>query len=166
MGETTDGSAGTAGGRHPTLEHLEALVGEWETEATHPELPGTTIPGRATFMWLEGGRFLIWRAHHDHPDIPDSIAILGRDDAGDADSAAASGGVCSCHYFDSRGVSRVWRIEAEAGVWRMWRDWPGFSQRFTGTFGDSGDTIAGSGELSTDDATWKPDLQVNYRRVT
>ena len=141
MPNTTGGTAETTDGRHPMLEHLEALIGEWETEATHPLLPGTAIFGRATFAWLEGRRFLIWRAHHDHPDIPDSIAILGRDDAGDAATAATPGGCCSCHYFDSRGVSRVFQVAAEPGMWRMWRDWPGFSQRFTGTFGDHGDTI-------------------------
>ncbi len=165
MPDTTSGTAGATGGRHPVLAHLEALVGTWETAATHPLFPDTTMRGRATFAWLEGRRFLIWRAHHDHPDIPDSIAILGRDDAGDAATAAAPGGDCAAHYFDSRGVSRVYRVAAEPGVWRMWRDWPGFSQRFTSTFGDDVDTITGSGELSEDGATWKPDLQLTYKRV-
>ena len=165
MSDTTVGTTETAGGRHPVLEHLEALVGTWETEATHPLLPDTTIRGRAIFAWLEGRRFLIWRAHHDHPDIPDSITIMGRDDAGDAATAAAPGGDCAAHYFDSRGVSRVSRLDAAPGVWRMWRDWPGFSQRSTSTFGDDGDTIVGKGELSKDGATWHPDLQVIYRRV-
>src|SRR5215208_4730262 len=89
---------------HPALDHLAALVGEWETEATHQLLPGTVIHGRATFEWLEGGFFLIWRAHYDHPDIPDSIAILGCDDTGDLRNP--SGG-CSLHYFDQRGVTRL-----------------------------------------------------------
>ena len=157
--------AGAIGGRHPALEHLEVLVGAWETTATHHLLPGTTIRGRTTFEWLEGRRFLICRAHHDHPDIPDSITIIGRDGAGDAETAATPGGDCVARYFDSRGVSRVSQVDADAGVWRMWRDWPSFSQRSTGTFGDGGDTIAVKGELSEDDATWKPDLQVTYRRV-
>jgi len=165
MPDTTGGITETESGRHPVLEHLEALVGTWETAATHPLFPDTTMRGRATFAWLEGRRFLIWRAHHDHPDIPDSIAILGGDDAGDVAAVAAGGGGCSSRYFDSRGVSRVYQVAAEPGVWRMWRDWPGFSQRFTGTFGDGGDTITGSGELSEDGATWHPDLQVTYTRV-
>jgi len=165
MSDTTGGTAGATGERYPVLAHLEALVGQWETAAIHPLFPGTTIRGHATFAWLEGRRFLIWRAHHDHPDIPDSIAIMGGEDAGDAATAAAPGGDCACHYFDSRGVSRVYRVAAGPGVWRMWRDWPGFSQRFVGTFGDSGDTIVGSGELAEDGATWHPDLQLTYRRA-
>jgi hypothetical protein len=165
MPDTTGGITGTTGRRHPTLAHLEALVGAWETEATHPLLPDTTVHGRATFAWLEGGFFLIWRARYDHPDIPDSIAILGCDDAGEVATAAATGDGCSIRYFDSRGVSRVYRLDADTDVWRFWRDWPGFSQRFTGTFSGDGDTITGSSELSEDSATWHPDLQITYKRV-
>ena len=51
--------------RNPVLAHLDALVGEWHTEATHPYLPNTVIRGRATFEWLDGGFFLIWRAAYD-----------------------------------------------------------------------------------------------------
>ncbi len=60
--------------RNPMLGHLEPLVGEWETEATHPALPGTVVPGRATFAvvsgratfeWLAGGHYLIWRERGD-----------------------------------------------------------------------------------------------------
>lgn len=58
MPDTTSGT-GTADERHPTLEHLEALVGTWAIEATHPLLPDATIRGRATFGWLAGRRFLI-----------------------------------------------------------------------------------------------------------
>ncbi|HEX2680815.1 MAG TPA: hypothetical protein VHQ03_05930, partial [Candidatus Dormibacteraeota bacterium] len=45
--------------RDPGLDQLDALVGEWETEATHPLLQGV-MHGRATFEWLAGRRFLIW----------------------------------------------------------------------------------------------------------
>ena len=47
---------------------------------------------------------------------------------------------------------------------RLWRDAPGFSQRFTGTFADRGDTIAGHWRLCRDDITWNDDLQITYRR--
>ncbi len=30
------------------LEHLNAWVGVWETEATYPMLPDTVVPGRST----------------------------------------------------------------------------------------------------------------------
>jgi hypothetical protein len=51
------------------LERLgRRLVGAWTTEATHPEVPGTTVSGSAEVQWLEGERFLIFRAHKDYPD--------------------------------------------------------------------------------------------------
>jgi hypothetical protein len=152
--------------RHPMLEHFEVLVGTWETAATHPLLPNTTIHGRATFEWLEGNHFLVWRVHYDHSDIPDSISIIGFDNAVDPDAVGRGDAPCAVHYFDERGVSRVSQTAAGPGVWRVWRDWPGFSQRVTATFSDDGDTIVLPGELSEDDATWKPDLTVTYRRVS
>lgn len=154
MSETTS----PTGTRHPTLEHLDALLGEWETELTHPALPNTVVRGRATFEWLEGGFFLIWRAAHDHPDMPNGIAIMGCDDAGDADFP--SGG-CTLRSFDSRGVARVLQLGADAGVWRFWRDWPapwGFALRFTGTLSADGTTITGRSDISEDGSTWAPDL--------
>jgi hypothetical protein len=147
---------------HPALDHLAALVGEWETEVTHQLLPGTVIHGRAMFEWLEGGYFLIWRAHYDYPDIPDSIAILGCDDTGDLRN---SSGGCSLHYFDQRGVTRLYHLSAEAGVWRFWRDSPGFSQRFVGTLSPDGRTVDGVAELCSDGSTWDQDLRITYKRV-
>ena len=148
--------------RHPVLDHLAVLVGEWETEATHQALPGAVIHGRATFEWLGDGAFLIWRAHYDHPDIPDSIAIMGCDDTGDL---RHPGGGCTLHYFDQRGVTRLYRLSAEAGVWRYWREAPEFSQRFTGTLSADGRTIDGVAELCRDGATWERDLPITYKRV-
>jgi hypothetical protein len=147
------------------LEHLEALVGEWETEASHQLLPDTVVRGRSTFEWLEGGHFLIWRVRNEHPDFPDSISILGCEAPDDAGDTADPGGGCTLRYFDSRGISRLCVLGAEAGVWRFWRDWPGFSQRFTGTFSADGNAIAGVAELSQDGATWEEDLRITYKRV-
>ena len=38
-------------------------------------------------------------------------------------------------YFDSRGVRRIYGVSLEDGVLRMWRDAPGFDQRFCATLG-------------------------------
>ena len=53
----------------------------------------------------------------------------------------------------------------EDGVWKLWRDSPGFSQRYAGTFSEDGSTIEGRWEISTDDSTWEPDFDLTYRRV-
>jgi hypothetical protein len=66
-------------------------------------------------------------------------------------------------YFDSRGVSRTYQVSFEDGIWKMWRDHPGFSQRARGVFEDDGGTIRWLSELQ-EDGPWKPDLEVTYRR--
>ena len=99
------------------------------------------------------------------PDIPDGIAILGCGDSGESGPSSDADGGCAMHYFDERGVSRVYRFDAEKGQWRFWRDRPGFSQRYACTVSEDGNTMVESGELSRDGSTWEPDLRVTYRRV-
>ena len=136
------------------MEEFDAFVGEWTTEATHPAVPDTVVHGRAVFEWLEGRRFLINRARNDHPDFPDSISIIGPADEGIA-----------MHYFDSRGVHRIYLASFDERVLRLSRDVPGFSQRFAGEFAEDGNAITGLWKLSRDDSTWNDDLAITYRRV-
>jgi hypothetical protein len=140
----------------PDLQEWDRLTGRWVTEGAHPMLPGEAIRGRSTFEWLDGHRFVIWRSHYDHSEIPDGITIIGVTD-----------GRLSMHYFDQRGVYRVYAAGLDQVTWRYWRDAsaPDFSQRFTGTFSDDGNTITGRGELSKDGKTWEDDLQLDYQRV-
>ncbi|HYI46684.1 MAG TPA: hypothetical protein VE174_14595 [Actinomycetota bacterium] len=129
-----------------------ALLGEWTTEASHPMLPDTVVAGVSIFAWLEGEQFLVNRAHNHHELFPDSVSVIGNTEG------------LHMHYFDSRGVHRVYDMSFERGVWRIWRDHPGFSQRFTGTFEDGGHTIAGQWQLNEDGSTWNDDLAITYRR--
>jgi hypothetical protein len=135
------------------LEHLNALAGEWAIEGTGPSDPSLTVRGRAVFEWLTVGSFLVERWDVAHPDFPDGIAIIGWD---------ASAEVFRQHYFDSRGVSRVYEMSLRDNVWRLWRDSPGFSQRFTGTFSDDGKTITGRWEKSSDGSSWEHDFDLTY----
>jgi hypothetical protein len=141
----------------PSLHGLSGLVGAWTTEATHPAFPSTVVLGRTTFEWLEGERFLIARARSDHPDFPDSISIIGE-----------TGGL-RMHYFDSRGVARIYEMTGDGRVWTFSRTTPDFSplnfmQRLTWTFSDDGQTIRGTSQICEDDKTWEDDLQITYRR--
>jgi hypothetical protein len=131
---------------------LGKLVGTWTTEATHPAFPGTVVRGHSEIEWLEGERFLIIRARLDHQDFPDSISIVGDTDG------------LQMHYFDSRGVHRIYPTSISDDEWKMWRDSPGFSQRITHTFEDDGNRIEGVSQLSTDGTTWEDDLKITYRR--
>lgn len=143
---------------------LDRLVGTWNTEATHPAFPGAVVRGSVTIEWLEGKRFLIHRARTEHPDFPDSIAILGDTERDRVGGGTAPEPRWTMHYFDSRGVFRVYEMSVDAEVWRIWRDAPGFSQRFSGRFEDGGDTIAGVWQLCEDDVEWRDDLRITYRR--
>jgi hypothetical protein len=154
----------------PPLVRLGRLVGTWATEATHPALPGVVVHGTAVIEWLEGERFLVHRARTDHPDFPDSISIIGVTDTDRVDDQSDQGSgldpdtTLSMHYFDSRGVFRVYGVSLDDKAWRLWRDAPGFSQRFAGAFTDGGNSIDGRWQLCRDDVAWDDDLEIIYRR--
>src|SRR5438309_11737781 len=93
------------------------LIGEWTTEATHPAVPGAIVRGTASVEWLEGERFLIFRAGNDHPDFPDSVSVIGDTDG------------LRMHYFDSRGVYRIYDVSVIEDGWAIAREDPEFDQR-------------------------------------
>jgi hypothetical protein len=138
----------------PVLDDWEPFIGTWTTEATHPMLPGDAIRGEASFEWLDGRRFVVQRTSNDHPRVPDAISVIGVVD-----------GALSMHYYDSRGVARVYEVSLIGDTWRFWRDVPGFAQRVTGIFRDGGNVIESRGELCRDGSTWEDDLSATYRRV-
>jgi hypothetical protein len=120
-------------------------------------MPGTIVSGTAVVQWLEGERFLIFRSHNDHPDFPDSISIIGDTDG------------LRWHYFDSRGVHRVYEFSVTGDGWEIARrvaahDASGFSQRLMVTFEDGDETMAGRSKISHDNETWQDDLEITYRR--
>jgi hypothetical protein len=126
------------------MEEFDVLVGEWTIEAFGG------VGGRVTFEWLEGRRFLVQRWTVEMPEAPDGIAVIG-------DGRQ--------HYFDSRGVARLYETTLEDGVWRLWRDGPDFAQRFEGRISADRDTIEGAWEIAQDRSTWEHDFDLAYRRV-
>jgi hypothetical protein len=68
-------------------------------------------------------------------------------------------------YFDSRAVSRIYQMSLSDGVWKLWREAPSFSQRFTGTFSDDGRIIRDRWEKSTDGSQWEHDFDLTYTKV-
>src|SRR2546430_6114232 len=145
----------SAGGRLPVMSTaLQSLgrrfVGRWTAQATHPAFPGTVISGSSEVEWLEGERFLIFRFHYDHADFPDAISIIGDTDG------------LHMHYFDSRGVHRLFELTVADDGWAiaMGRNSPArsfassdapFSQRMTYTFADADQRLSGKAQLSYDD---------------
>jgi hypothetical protein len=141
---------------NPALKPLEPWVGRWSTQGTHPQFPDTVLHGSANFAWMEGGAFLIMHAQIDHDKFPDTISVFGSDDK--------LGGLYMLS-FDERGVSRKQEVAIQGNVLRWWRNAPGFSQRYTFTFADDGDTIISKGELSKDHVSWERDLDLTYTRI-
>ena len=134
------------------LEGLDALLGEWTVA-----VPGIAEKGTATFEWLEGGGFLIWRSTIDRPEFPNGISIIG--------ATAADGGLQQ-HYFDSRGVARVFEMSLEDGIWTLWREGPDWPQRYVGEFSDDGNTISGAWERGESlGAPLQHDFDLNYTRL-
>jgi hypothetical protein len=138
--------------RDPALEPFDVLIGTWATEATHPMFDGV-VRGSTTFEWLEGRRFLIQRSHNDHESFPDAIGVIGAPESGEG---------LVMEYFDSRGVRRTFGISLDDGQLRIWRDAPGFDQRFSAALGH--DEFEGLWQLARTPGDWQDDLKMTYRR--
>jgi hypothetical protein len=143
-------------------EALAPFVGEWKLMAAFDDSPPADIGAWVSFEWLPGERFLVERWEVPVPEAPDGIAIIGSDPEEE--------GRYLQHYFDSRGVARVYKMSFEDGVWKLWRDEPDFSaldfsQRFTGTFSADGKTIAGRWEICHDGTTWEHDFELSYAKA-
>jgi hypothetical protein len=139
------------------LKELEPLVGEWILEAIPPG--GEPWPGeaRATIEWHDSGAHLVQRTTIELPEAPNSIAIMGCD--------AANGSYYQL-YSDDRGVCRVYEMSIGDGRWKLRREGEPFAQRFTASFEDGGDTIAGRWERAVDDGSYETDFELIYRRAT
>lgn len=151
--------------RNPVLRQLDALVGEWEMEASVGGQP--LGRARTEFEWLEDGAFLMQHAEAvptDPPPPAEWVAnspfplttVFGLDDSSER--------FCML-YADARGVRRVYQMTLNKGVWKIWREASGFFQRFRGAFSDDGKTITAYWEGSRDGSTWEHDFDLTYTKV-
>jgi hypothetical protein len=145
--------------RDAAMARLEAFIGEWAMEARFPDGNGGT--GRAVFEWTLDRRFLACRTEVPG-DAPDGLMVMGYD----------LGRTPYCqHYFDSRGVTRIYAMDLSGGVWTLLRDSADFTplefaQRYAGTFSPDGKRIDGRWESAKDGATWELDFYLNYTKVS
>ncbi len=142
--------------RSPAMARLAVLVGEWTQEIGMTGVPA----GRTVFEWMLDGSFLLQRNEIPHPDFPDSNLIVAADPGGETYTQ---------HYFDSRGVARIYKMTFSEGKWILLRDAQDFTpldvtQRFTGTLEDDR-TINGAWEHSQDGVTWKRDFSLSFRKI-
>ncbi len=156
------------GNRAEALARLDVFVGEWAVEARFPgdqpapsDAPGDGPLARSRFEWALDRKYLLQRTEIPVPEAPDSLTIIGVD---------PQTGAYTQHYFDSRGVTRLYAMSLAGRVWTLTREAPDFSpldfrQRYTGTFSEDGNTIVGAWEISSDDGTYEHDFALTYRRV-
>ena len=145
---------------------LQVFVGEWDEQVLLPDIP----PGRVVSEWALDGTYLIQRADIPQPEFPDSISIIAYDAETDA---------YTMHYFDSRGIVRIYEMGLRDGRWTLLRDgrWTllrakpdftplEFAQRFEGIFSADGDTIDATWNTSHDGGeTWELDFGLTFTRV-
>jgi hypothetical protein len=147
------------------IDQLAPLVGVWTMSAS---VDGrTTATGRSTFWWTDDGAFLRWLSEADPPapgTPPEWVAsspfpvtaLFGVDD---------TSGDVRMLYADARGVRRIYGSSLVDGVWRQWRDAPGFFQRFAATLAPGGRTLTGAWESSPDGERWAHDFAMTFTRV-
>jgi hypothetical protein len=145
--------------RDAAMAPLEAFTGEWVMEASFPGGYGGT--GRAVFEWALDRQFLICRTVVPGGP-PDGLMLVGY----------GSGRMpYRQHYFDSRGIARIYAMDLSDGVWTLLRDSADFTplefaQRYTGTFSPDGQRIDGRWESAQDGVTWELDFHLSYTRAS
>jgi hypothetical protein len=145
---------------NPALKHLEGLFGDWEMELSNASFlhsPSDTAKGPVSFEWLQDGAFLVMRMGDKQADPPDAMWLIGRDESTPNYTVL---------YYDARSVSRVYEMSFSDGVWKMWRESPGFWQRYEGTLSNNGNTITAHWEKSSDGTKWEHDFDLTYTKVS
>jgi hypothetical protein len=147
------------------MNGFDVLIGAWHGDGELPTDPPFRISAEATIERL--GEFIVFRSKGEPSEVPDNISIIG---------GAPDGEPQPMHYFDSRGVTRLYMTTVEGSTWTVWRapgeDWngpdgPGFNQRFIGEISPDGNTIAGRWERGMGDAgdQWEIDFPMTYVRT-
>jgi hypothetical protein len=146
--------------RKDALKRLNVFVGEWTLSLGHGSEQPTETGARSAFEWALDGQFLVQRSEIPDPNAPDSLSIVAVNS--DTDGYTQ-------HYFDSRGVVRLYAMTLEDGKWTLLRNTPDFtpldfSQRFAGTFSPDGKVIRGTWEIN-EGKGWRKDFDLTYWRV-
>jgi hypothetical protein len=136
------------------IERLEPFVGTWRVEAS---LGGADAV--ATFEWTLGGAFLLQRQKIDMPEAPDALCVI-----------APAGEHFTQHYFDTRGVVRIYAMTFDGTTWTLTREQADFapldfSQRYVGQF-KGGDRIDGRWEIKeAGESEYRLDFELSYVRT-
>ena len=116
---------------------------------------------RTSWAWLGRSDLLVQRWSVPIDEAPDGMAVIGWDH---------ERATYLQHYFDDRGVIRVYELSLLDGVLTLERTTADysplhFSQRFVGTFGLDPDRIVGAWHIAHDHSTWEKDFDLVYTRI-
>jgi hypothetical protein len=141
----------------PAQRRLEVFVGVWKTTgnilASEAE-PATSIVGTDTYEWLPGGFFLLHRVDVRMGDQEvKATEIIGHD-------AAAQ--TYRTHAFDNQGGYATYEASYRDGIWVF----TGETERVTLVASDGGNTLTGNWMKKSDDATWRPWMDITLTRST
>jgi hypothetical protein len=146
------------------IDELAPLIGTWRMDVEFPDGrqgPPQDMGARTVFEYGPDSAFLVQRWQVPHPQAPDGIAII---------TADPSGPGFVQHYFDSRGVVRVYTMTFAERTWTLERTKPDFSpldfaQRWEAELSTDGQTIAGRWLHGAGDAGWSHDFALTYTRL-
>jgi hypothetical protein len=147
------------------VKEFERLIGHWHAEGSIPIEPPMHVSVEARVERL--GAFVVFRSVGKPAEVPDSLSIIG---------GAPDGEPQPMHYFDERGVQRLYLTAFAGSTWKIWlapgEDWngpdgPGFNQRFIGELADDGNRIDGRWERGLGPAgdAWEIDFPLTYVRT-
>jgi hypothetical protein len=137
------------------LEPLSVLIGKWNVEMTHVQLPKPLV-WQDSLEWLENA-FILWHWQGKN-EVPQGTFIIGRNEN-------KSGNMYNIFYYDSRGISRFFEMSFENRVWKFSRKGADFYQRTEYTISEDGNSIVGHGEMSHDEGKeWKHDFSITYTK--
>lgn len=144
--------------KNPALTPLNVLIGKWNVRMFNMSWsnPDDVATWQASFEWLDNA-FVMWRWEGKNG-VPESISIIGRNENATVNTYCLL-------YYDSRGVSRIYKMIFDNGIWKFWREDSDFFQRFEGKINEEGDVITGEGKNSSDGKKWEHDYFITFTRI-
>lgn len=138
------------------LNELGFLIGNWKTKvynASFLKSRSEIIAGKTSFEWFENETFLVMKSETTKDGPPASVSIINLDD---------TNGQGAMIYYDERGVSRIYQMSFAGNVWKLWRDAPGFNQKFEGVISNDRKIMKASWFAMEDEKTWVHDFDIEY----
>ena len=139
------------------IQRLHLFVGKWKTEGeTHAsaDAPAVKVAFMDTYEWMPGKFFLVHRADGQIGNEQlNTLEFIGYD---------PSSQTYSCHSFDNRGSTDLFHANLRDHTWTI----EGKSARFTGVFANTGNTLTGQWEQSSDGVNWLPWMDVKLTKVS